>query len=44
LTMMDPEAMAMLFSTPAGWAVCAAVLVLEMVGFLLIRRIVNVEV
>jgi len=44
LTMMEPEAMAMLFSTPAGGAVCAAVLVLEMVGFLLIRRIVNIEV
>ena len=44
LTMMEPATMLMLFSRPAGWAVCAAVLVLETVGFLLIRRIVTIEV
>lgn len=44
LTMMEPATMSMLFSRPAGWAVCAAVLVLETVGFLLIRRIVTIEV
>lgn len=44
LTMMEPSTMAMLFSRPAGWAVCAAVGVLETVGFLLIRRIVSIEV
>lgn len=44
LTLMEPATMALLFSQPAGWAVCAAVLVLEAVGFLFIRRIVNIEV
>jgi tight adherence protein B len=41
---MEPQLMARLFSEPAGWAVCGLVLVLEAVGFVLIRRIVNIEV
>jgi tight adherence protein B len=41
---MEPQLMARLFSEPAGWAVCGLVFVLEAVGFVLIRRIVNIEV
>lgn len=41
---MEPQLMARLFSEPAGWAVCGLVLILEGVGFVLIRRIVNIEV
>lgn len=44
LTLMEPATMGTLFSEPVGWAVCAAVVVLEFVGFVLIRRIVNIEV
>lgn len=44
LTLMEPATMSLLFSQPVGWAVCATVVVLEAIGFLLIRRIVNIEV
>jgi tight adherence protein B len=44
LMLMEPETMSLLFSEPAGWAVCALVVALEAVGFVLIRRIVNIEV
>jgi tight adherence protein B len=44
LYLMEPEAMAMLFTRPAGWAVLALIALLEGVGFLLIRRIVNIDV
>ncbi len=44
LGVMQPEMMTMLFREPAGWAVCGLVVALEAVGFVLIRRIVNIEV
>jgi tight adherence protein B len=44
LCFMEPEAMAMLFRRPAGWAVLALIAVLEAGGFLLIRRIVAIDV
>ena len=44
LMLMEPETMSLLFSEPAGWAVCALVVALEAVGVVLIRRIVNIEV
>jgi tight adherence protein B len=44
LFQMDPAAMRPLVSTPAGWAALAAVAVLELVGALLIRRIVRIDI
>lgn len=44
LMMMEPAVMTMLFRAPVGWMVCGVVLILEVVGFILIRRIVNIEV
>lgn len=44
LTLLEPEAMKPLFATPGGWAVLGVLAVLETVGFLLIRRIVRIEV
>lgn len=44
LCFMEPEAMAILFTQPAGWAVLGLIAVLEVLGFLLIRRIVAIDV
>jgi len=44
LTAMEPEAMQPLFHTWWGWAVVAVIGVLELVGFLMIRKIVNIDV
>lgn len=44
LTALEPEAMRPLFTTRSGWAVLAVLIVLETLGFLLIRRIVRIEV
>jgi tight adherence protein B len=44
LCFMEPPAMAMLFTRPAGWAVLGLIAVLEVLGFLLIRRIVAIDV
>jgi tight adherence protein B len=44
LSMMEPQTMKVLIEKPVGWVVCAVVLMLEFIGFLLIRRIVDIEV
>lgn len=41
---LDPEAMSMLWTTPLGWSVVIVVVVLEVTGICLIRRIVQIEV
>jgi tight adherence protein B len=44
LDSLEPQAMAVLWSTPLGWAVLAVVAVLETAGVLLIRRIVDIDI
>lgn len=44
LDALDPDAMALLWHTPMGWAVLGIVLLLEGSGLLLIRRIVAIDV
>lgn len=44
LCFMEPAAMSLLFTHPAGWAVLGLIAALEIVGFLLIRRIVAIDV
>lgn len=44
LMVMEPQTMSMLYQEPVGWATCALVVALEAVGFVLIRRIVNIQV
>lgn len=44
LTRMEPEAMALLWSTRTGWGVLAGVAVMEFFGVWLIRRIVTIDV
>lgn len=41
---LDPDAMAALWQTTAGWAVLIAVAVLELIGVFLIHRIVRIQV
>ena len=44
LKRMEPDAMSQLWTTQLGWGVLAAVLVMEFIGVLLIRRIVAIDV
>ena len=44
LDRLEPEAMAALWHTPAGWTVLAVILLLEGVGIHLIRRLTRIEV
>ena len=44
LNRMEPEAMAQLWTTQLGWGVLAAVIVMEFIGVLLIRRIVAIDI
>ena len=44
LLFMEPETMSLLYREPIGWAICGIVVILEALGFMLIRRIVNVVV
>ncbi|MGC4027966.1 MAG: type II secretion system F family protein [Steroidobacteraceae bacterium] len=44
LSFMDPGAMRMLFTHPLGWVALGMIAILEITGFLLIRRIVAIEV
>ncbi|MBV7482550.1 type II secretion system F family protein [Bordetella sp. BOR01] len=41
---MEPDAMAVLWHTPLGWATLAVVATLETAGVLLIRRIVDIDI
>jgi tight adherence protein B len=41
---MEADTMRVLHTTPQGWAALALICVLELVGFLLIRRIVKIDV
>ncbi|HPF27850.1 MAG TPA: type II secretion system F family protein [Steroidobacteraceae bacterium] len=44
LLWMQPESMRLLFTSVAGWATLGAIIVLECTGYLLIRRIVRIDV
>lgn len=41
---LEPQAMAMLWSTPIGWATVATIVLMEATGLWLIRRIVRIDV
>ena len=43
LAVLDPAPMRLLFTTPMGWAILGLVVALEATGFLLIRRIVSID-
>jgi len=41
---LDPQSMALLWRTPMGWAVLTVIAVLQLCGWLLIRRIVAIDI
>ncbi len=41
---MDREGMAPLFTTPKGWIACGLIIVLQLLGMLVIRRILRIDV
>jgi tight adherence protein B len=44
LCFMEPDSMKSMFVTPVGWAALSLLAVLEIAGFTMIRRIVNIDV
>jgi tight adherence protein B len=44
LNYLEPDAMALMWSTPAGWSIMGLIILLEVIGVWLIRRIVNIRV
>jgi tight adherence protein B len=44
LNIMEPEAMAPLFNTWLGYGVLLVIFMLEFIGFIFIRKIVNIDV
>ena len=44
LNFMEPEAMSKLWTTPLGWGVMAVIIVMEMMGYVMIRKITSIDV
>ncbi|CAI3142726.1 hypothetical protein MWMV17_MWMV17_02266 [Acinetobacter calcoaceticus] len=44
LSQMEPEAMDKLWSTPAGWIALAGIALFELMGMIVIKKIVNIDV
>lgn len=44
MTRMEPRAMGLMYTTPQGWATLGVLAVLEVVGALLLRRVVRIDV
>ncbi|MGD2117613.1 MAG: type II secretion system F family protein [Chromatiales bacterium] len=44
LSFLEPEAMSLLFSTPAGWGTVGVIVVMEVLGYVFIRKVTNINV
>ncbi len=44
LSFLEPEAMSLMVTTPAGWATVAVVVVMETLGYVLIRKVTHIDV
>ena len=44
MTRMEPHAMRLMYTTPQGWVTLVVLAVLELVGALLLRRLVRIDV
>ena len=44
LNFMEPEAMSKLWTTTIGYAVMALIIVMEVMGYLMIRKITSIDV
>jgi Flp pilus assembly protein TadB len=44
MSQSDPETMKPMFETPLGWAALAAVVVLEIVAYVVIKKVTKIDV
>jgi tight adherence protein B len=44
LYFLEPEAMAKLFSTPAGWGTLTVIIIMETLGYMFIRKVTTIDV
>ena len=44
LYLLEPEAMSLLFTTPAGWGTLAVIVVMETLGYVFIRKVTTIDV
>lgn len=44
LSFLEPEAMSLLFTTPAGWATVTVVVIMEALGYVFIRKVTRIDV
>ena len=44
LYFLEPEAMGMLFTTPAGWGTVTLIFVMEVIGYVFIKKVTNINV
>lgn len=44
LNFMEPEAMSKLWTTPIGWALCIVIVIMESMGYFLIKKITTIDV
>ena len=44
LTKMEPDSMAPMFNTLAGWATLSVIAVMEVIGYFAIQKIVTIDV
>jgi len=44
LAFLEPDAMAMLFTTPVGWGTVAVIVVMEILGFIFIRKVTTIDI
>lgn len=44
LNMLEPEAMSKLWTTPTGWIVLTIIIFMEMLGYMMIRKITSIDV
>jgi len=44
LAFLEPEAMSMLFTTPMGWGTVGVIVVMEILGFIFIRKVTSIDI
>ncbi|MCP3668887.1 MAG: secretion system protein F [Gammaproteobacteria bacterium] len=44
LSFLEPKAMSLLFTTPAGWGTVAVIIVMEALGFIFIRKVTTIDI
>ncbi|WP_052761185.1 type II secretion system F family protein [Sedimenticola thiotaurini] len=44
LSFLEPEAMSLLFTTAIGWGTVAVIVVMELLGFIFIRKVTNIDI